>query len=214
MSFLIRLHARKTRHELFLLKERLELAKKAHKLLEEKYRILMKETQHIRRTVIPFQKELTSKLENAYGLLSATILSIGLKNVYKASLATVANDEVEIRWTTIRGVSAPRLDSKIRRRTPLTRGYGIKGTNYFLDRAAEAFEDSIMSIIRVAELENSYRILEREVKKTRIRVSALEKVLIPSLEAEIKNIKSKLEKNEIENHVLVKWVRERVNREL
>lgn len=208
MSFRIRWKTRRTRNELLKLKDQLELAQKAHVLLEEKYKILTQEAQHIHRTLLPFQQELTSKVENAYALLSEAIISLGLRKVYRAALSTQANDEVEIRWTTIRGVSAPRLVSKIRKRTPLERGYGLTSTNHFLDRAAEAFEDTLISLLGVAELENILRILEREVEKTGIRVSALEKVLIPSLKSEIKIIENKLEENERETHIMVKWIKE------
>jgi V/A-type H+-transporting ATPase subunit D len=208
MSPLIRWKTRRTRHELLKLKDQLELAQKAHTLLEEKYKILTQEAQHIRGTLLPFQQKLMSKVEAAYALLSEATISLGLRKVYRAALSTQANDEVEIRWTTIRGVSAPRLVSKIQKRTPLERGYGLASTNHLLDRAAEAFEDTLISLLRVAELENIHRILKREIKKTRIRVSALEKVLIPSVKNEIKIIGNKLEEHERERHTMVKWIKE------
>ncbi len=203
-----RRETRHTRHELIKLKDRLELAKKAHSLLEEKYKVLTQEAQGIDKTLVPFQQALDSKVQKAYSLVSEAVISIGLRNVYKAALSTTPNDDVEVSLTTIRGVSVPLLESKTRIRTPLERGYGLNTTNYSLDKAAEAFEDAMRSLVEVAELKNILRILKEEIDKTAIRVSALEKVLIPSLEDEVKIIHARLAEKERAGHIMVKWIKE------
>ncbi|MFW6117156.1 MAG: V-type ATP synthase subunit D, partial [Thermoproteota archaeon] len=91
---------------------------------------------------------------------------------------------------------------------PVERGYGLSDTNYLLDTAAGAFEEVLGTLIEVAELKNIHRKLEKEVEKTRIRFSALEKILIPNLEEEIKIIENKLEEKEREHHTMIKWVKE------
>ncbi|MFW6117413.1 MAG: hypothetical protein ACOC6G_02385, partial [Thermoproteota archaeon] len=58
---------RRTKHELLKLKDQLELAKKAHTSLEEKYKVLVQEAQHVQNTLLPFQEELRVKVEEAYG---------------------------------------------------------------------------------------------------------------------------------------------------
>lgn len=208
MSTRSRWKNRRTRHELLKLKKQLELAKKAHTSLEEKYKVLFQEAQHIKKTLLPFQKKLKEKMEKAYSLLSEALTSLGVRKVYKAGISSKANDEVELKWTTIRGIPAPQIISKIQKRTPLERGYDLSETNYLLDTAAEAFEDALSSLIEVAELKNIHQKLEREVEKTRIRFSALEKILIPNLEEEINLIENKLEEKEREHHIMVKWVKE------
>ena len=208
MSLLIRWKTRKTRHELLKLREQLELARKALSLLEEKYKLLMQEAQDVRQTVLPFQQKLEERIENAYALLSESVISVGFRKVYRAALSTQPNDQVEMRWTTIRGVAVPRLFPKIEKRNLLQRGHGLTSTNYLIDKTAEAFEDTLDCLVQVAELVNILKILEKEIDKTRIRVSALQKVLIPSLENEIKMIENRLEEAELHRHVLVKWAKE------
>ncbi len=208
MSLRTRWKIRRTRYELLRLKEQLELAQKARMLLEEKYRVLMQEAQHISSTILPFQDELASRVRRAYALLSEAMVSLGFRKVYRAALISNANDEVEVRWTTIRGVSVPRLASRIPKRTLLQRGYVLTDTDYSLDVAARAFEEMMASLLEVAELENILRILEGEIKKTGIRVSALEKVLIPSLKSEIRIIEDRLEEKEREGQIILKWVKE------
>jgi V/A-type H+-transporting ATPase subunit D len=209
LSLLIRFRTRRTRHELLKLREQLELAKKALTLLEEKYKILLEEAHNVRNTILPFQQELADKIEDAYALLSGSVISLGLRNVYKACVSTLPNDDVEMKWTSVRGVAVPRLFSKIQKRTPLKRGYGLTDTNYALDKTADAFEDTVIYLVQVAELANILRILEKEINKTRVRVSALQKVLIPSLEHETRVIENRLEESEMERRVMIRWARER-----
>jgi len=202
------LKTRRTRHELLKLKDQLELAKKAHVLLEEKYKALLQKAQHIRRTLLPFQEKWKFKVEKAYGFLAEAITSLGLLDVYKESLLVEANDDLEIRWTTVQGVPVPRIGSNIRKRTPLERGYEVTNTNYLLDRAARAFEDMLKSLVEVAELDNILRILEGKIEKTGIRVSALEKILIPTLKNQIRIIKRHLDDKERESYVITNWIEE------
>lgn len=209
MSLMFRRKTRRTRHELLLLRDQLKLAQKAHSLLEEKYKVLTQEAQHISGVLLAFKQELDSKAKNAYALLSESIISLGLRNVYKAALSTKANDEVEMRRTIVRGLSVPKLVPKIQRRKPLERAYGLASTNYSLDKAADAFEDVLISLVEVAELDNILRIVKGEVKKTGIRASALEKILIPTLKSEIRKIEDKLEEREREMHTMIKWIKER-----
>jgi len=54
-------------------------------------------------------------------------------------------------------------------------------------------------MVKVAELEQSIRLLAKEIEKTRRRVNALEYVLIPQLQESIKFIKTKLDEMERSN---------------
>ncbi len=209
LSLLIKLRTRRTRHELLKLEDQLNIAEKALNLLQEKYRLLMQEVEDVRKTLLPFQQELADKIAKAYALLSELIISLGFRKVYRAALSTQANDEVDVRWTTIRGVAVPRLESKIQKRNLLQRGYSMTGTDHLVDKSAETFEDMLAYLIQVAELENILRIWEKEIERTRVRVSALQKVLIPSLRHEINVIESSLEERDRHRHVLVKWAKER-----
>jgi H(+)-transporting ATP synthase subunit D len=92
----------------------------------------------------------------------------------------------------------------------MERGYGLHSTDYRLDVTAGMFEEALISLVEVAETENILRILREEIDQTGIRVSALEKILIPSLTKEIKRIENALDEKERESHVMVKWVKERL----
>jgi len=60
-------------------------------------------------------------------------------------------------------------------------------------------------------MRNTLRSLQREVERTRIRVFALEKILLPHLDQEIKIIEIKLEERERERHTVWRMIKQ--NRE-
>jgi V/A-type H+-transporting ATPase subunit D len=208
MSLTINFRTSKTRKDLIKIKNQLELASKAQKLIEDKYKLLMREQKNIQESLQPLKKNLDSKVENAYSQLAEAIITLGLRRVYNAILATTANDDLEYKQIIIRGIPTLRFISNVKKRALFERGYGLTNTNLILDAAAEAFEELIKQIIQVIEVENTVKILKREIDKTRIRASALEKILIPSLKNERKKIENKLEENEKEGQIRVKWIKE------
>jgi len=57
-------------------------------------------------------------------------------------------------------------------------------------------------------MRNTLRSLQREVERTRIRVFALEKILLPHLDQEIKIIEIKLEERERERHTVWRMIKQ------
>ena len=75
-----------------------------------------------------------------------------------------------------------------------------------LDRMARVFED----MLKLAEVEKTMQLLAEEIEKTRRRVNALEYVMIPELEQNIKYITMKLEENENSTKVRLLKVKDMV----
>ena len=65
-------------------------------------------------------------------------------------------------------------------------------------------------MLKLAEVEKSMQLLAEEIEKTRRRVNALEYVMIPELEKNIKFITVKLEENENATKVRLLKVKEMV----
>ena len=75
-----------------------------------------------------------------------------------------------------------------------------------LDKLAKVFED----MLELAQVEKTMQLLAEEIEKTRRRVNALEYVMIPELESNIKYISMKLEENENSTKVRLLKVKEMV----
>ena len=63
-----------------------------------------------------------------------------------------------------------------------------------------------------AEIKISIMRLAREVKKTIRKVNALEKIAIPDLEETVRHIANRLEEAERENLILMKTIKERLEK--
>ena len=62
--------------------------------------------------------------------------------------------------------------------------------------AVKSLADVLPDMIRLAEVEKSCQLMSAEIEKTRRRVNALEHVIIPEAQANIKYITMKLDENE------------------
>jgi V/A-type H+-transporting ATPase subunit D len=77
-----------------------------------------------------------------------------------------------------------------------TMAYGYQFTNSELDRAVALQADAVPLLLALAEAEQSCMLMAREIEKTRRRVNALEYVMIPRLQTDIRYIAMKLDENE------------------
>jgi len=66
------------------------------------------------------------------------------------------------------------------------------------------------SIVKLAQIEASIRLMAEEIQRTRRRVNALEYVMIPNLEETIRFITSKLDENERANTTRLLKIKEMI----
>jgi len=208
MSNIFGARTRPTRHELLKQQKRLDLARRAHKLLEEKYRILNMERGKTREILHPFEEKMERDIKEAYKLLMEALRHSTLRKMLLAEALNEANDEFSVNWVTIHGLMAPKFQSGVKRRNATERGYGLSTTDPWIDDVAYAFEEALELMVSVAETRNLLRILTEEAEKTHIRVVALEKFLIPQLEKEVRRIELVLQERELEHFVTQKWIKE------
>ena len=206
--------SRTTRHELLKLQKMLSLAKRAHKLLEEKYRILNIEKDKTRGILHPFEEKMEREFQEAYRLFLEALRFSSLRKLMLAEALNEANDDLTVSWFTIYSLTTPKLQSGIMKRNVSERGYGLSTTDPWIDTAALAFEKALDLAVSVAETANLLRLLSEEAEKTNIRVMALEKFLIPQLEKEVRRIELILQERELEQLITQKWMRESIHRNL
>lgn len=74
--------------------------------------------------------------------------------------------------------------------------YGFAFTSADLDDAVLSLSEVLPDMLKLAEIEKSCQLMAAEIEKTRRRVNALEHVMIPDLQTNIKYITMKLDENE------------------
>jgi len=86
--------------------------------------------------------------------------------------------------------------------------YGYAFTSSDLDDAVKKLADLLPDMLKLAQSEKSCQLLASEIEKTRRRVNALEHVLIPRMETDIKYITMKLDENERSSQVRLMKVKD------
>ena len=196
-----------TRMELLKLRKRVKLADKGHRLLKEKRDALISEFMVVIKEYKDARKKVEENLRVAfYNLLMAEVL-LGSRDLEQISEITLRDINLDFVTKNIMGVSIPimKVNNLIRR--VHERGYGFLSTNAKLDDAAKNFEESIVLIVKLAEIEESVRRIAAEVEKTKRRVNALEYIVIPRLKATIKHIEMRMEEIERESFLRLKKIK-------
>jgi len=196
-----------TRMELLKLRKRVKLADKGHKLLKEKRDALISEFMVVIKEYKNARKSVEENLKGAFhNLLMAEVL-LGSRDLEQISGITLRDIGLDFMTKNIMGVSVPimKVDNLVRRVNE--RGYGFLSTNAKLDDAAKSFEESILLIVKLAEVEESVRRIAEEVEKTKRRVNALEYIVIPRLKATIKHIEMRMEEIERESFLRLKKIK-------
>jgi len=119
--------------------------------------------------------------------------------------------ELEMGYQNIMSVNVPKYRFKTQNSDPSeVYPYGFAQTSGELDDALDALGRVFQDMLELAEVEKTMQLLAEEIEKTRRRVNALEYVMIPELEGNIKYITMKLEENENATKVRLLKVKEMV----
>lgn len=196
-----------TRGELLKLKKRIDLAKRGHELLKEKQDALVTEFFDILDRLDEVREETQEKLEKAFKKLIESKTIMGTLELRKAAEASMRELEVDVSARNIMGVRVPIIEPEDVERKIIDRGYSLHQTSAKLDEAAREFETALQSILELAEVEKTVKLLAEEIEKTKRRVNSLEHVLIPRLEESKKYIEMRLEELERENFFRLKRVK-------
>ncbi|MDI6871016.1 MAG: V-type ATP synthase subunit D [Bacillota bacterium] len=204
------LHA--TRTELLARKNQITLAEQGRDLLKEKRDALVIEFMAIMDRVLEGSRQLQIAAENARQALALANAVDGTVTIRSAAMAARSRLEIEMSGTYVMGVPCPTIERRSVHRTALTRGYSITGVSSRVDEAAEAFEDELEVIIRLAGIETKLRRLGTEIQKTRRRVNALENVILPDLRQQVDYIEMVLEERAREDLFRLKKVKKALTR--
>ena len=200
-----------TRMVLNQLKGRLKTARRGHKLLKDKRDELMRQFMDVVRR----NKELRTKVEkgltDAFASQQVASSIMSPEMLEQALLYPRQSVELDMTYKNIMSVNVPRYKFQTKNNDPSEiYPYGFAQTSGELDDALEKLEKVFQDMLELAEVEKTMQLLAEEIEKTRRRVNALEYVMIPELEGNIKYISMKLEENENATKVRLLKVKEMV----
>ncbi len=186
-----------TRMELTRLKRKLATTTRGHKLLKDKRDELMRQFLDLVRE----NKSLREKVEagiaaaNKNFVLARAGMADEVLNV--AMMAPMQEVYLETSHRNVMSVDIPVFEYKTRTSDANNiYSYGYAFTSSDLDDAVKSLADILPDMLRLAECEKSCQLMAAEIEKTRRRVNALEHVMIPETQENIKYITMKLDESE------------------
>jgi len=186
-----------TRMELLHLKKRLNIAKRGHKLLKQKQDELLRILQKTISMLSSMRKEVEEQLAEA---LKQFFLARAYqdKNIFEGSFLMLNTDiELSMDVEKVMNVPLPKYQKSLKGEIV---SYGFAMTSPVLDVALKGLMEVFDRLIEMAELEKRIILLAAEMDKTRRRVNALEYILIPEIESNVREINMKLEEREREKN--------------
>ena len=186
-----------TRMVLNQLKGRLKTARRGHKLLKDKRDELMRQFMD----VVKLNKQLRTRVEEgltaAFASLQVASSIMSPEMLEQSLLYPRQSVELGMSFKNIMSVNVPVYSFKTENTDPgEIYPYGFAQTSGELDDALEQLSKVFEDMLQLAQVEKTMQLLAEEIEKTRRRVNALEYVMIPELEGNIKYIAMKLEENE------------------
>jgi V/A-type H+-transporting ATPase subunit D len=191
-----RLAINPTRMELLRLRRRLTVARRGHKLLKDKLDGLMKEFMQV---AVEYKRMRNAVDEEMPGVLKLFVLAEATSSraITEDALENARSEMTVTRSSRrIMSVVVPKLDVVF---GETLGGYSMVQTSPELDAAIAGLRGFMPKLLRLAELEQTVRLLSSEIEKTRRRVNALEHTFIPRMQETVKYITSKLDEAERSN---------------
>ncbi len=192
----MKLRVNPTRMELLKLRKRLVVAVRGHKLLKDKLDGLMTEFLILIKEYKAARIQLDEELSSVMRLFVLASITSSSQPILPALEQSKGQQEIDIKQRRLVTVLVPQFEvSTIQGGTT----YSYLDTPGELDIAVNELKEYFPKILKLAELEQSLRLMAKEIEKTRRRVNALEYILIPQIKETIKFIKSKLDEMERSN---------------
>jgi len=197
-----------TKANLMKCEEILKFSQKGFELLDKKRNILIQEMMTLVKRAEVIQGKINIEFIGAYKSLEIANIMMGRNSVKEFSLAVEEENEYKILLTSVMGVEIPKI--KYNKKDPVA-SYSFFRTNSSFDNAVLKFNELKYMIYELSEVETSVYKLAMEIKKTKKRANALEKIRIPMYIDLIKEIKETLEEKEREDFFRLKVLKDRKN---
>lgn len=196
-----------TRMELTRLKKKLATAKRGHKLLKDKRDELMRRFLELVRENRALRERVEQGIKSANINFALAKAVMGEQAVNAALMSPRQSVELEVSKKNIMSVEIPQMDCKYANSADIY-SYGFASTSSDLDYAVKSLSDILPELLKLAECEKACQLMASEIEKTRRRVNALEHVMIPDMQENIKYITMKLDENERSTQVRLMKVKD------
>lgn len=200
--------------ELTRLKKKLVTAVRGHKLLKDKRDELMRQFLDKVRENKALREEVETALISANQNFMLARAGMPDEMLNTALLAPKQELTISAGTQNVMSVEVPDFDFKTR--TPDQNdmySYGFAFTTGDLDDAILSLSEVFPKMLKLAEVEKSCQLMAAEIEKTRRRVNALEHVMIPELQTNIKYITMKLDENERSTQIRLMKVKDMMLKE-
>lgn len=198
-----------TRMELTRIKKKLVTAIRGHKLLKDKRDELMRQFLDLARENMELRLKVEEGIKKAnknFVIARAAMTSEEMKTALMMPKQEVTLD---ISAKNVMSVDIPVFKTKTRTQNPHDiYCYGFAFTSGDLDDAVWSLQSVFDDMLRLAEVEKACQLMSAEIEKTRRRVNALEHVIIPEAQENIKYITMKLDENERSSQVRLMKVKD------
>ena len=200
-----------TRMELSRIKDKLAVARKGHKLLKDKRDELMRQFLIMVRENMELRKHVEEGIRQANINFIVANAGMDAETLNPAVMAAKQKVTLGVSTKNVMSVNIPVFDvrTKTASETDIY-SYGYAFTSSDLDGAIKSLADIRDDMILLAEKEKACKLMAAEIEKTRRRVNALEHVIIPEAQKNIKYISMKLEETARENTIRLIKVKDMV----
>ncbi|MCD8195760.1 MAG: V-type ATP synthase subunit D [Lachnospiraceae bacterium] len=200
-----------TRMELTKQKKKLATAARGHKLLKDKRDELMRQFLDLARENMALRRKVEADICAANQNFVIARADMSEERLHTALMAPKQEVYLDASRKNVMSVEIPVFAYKIRIADENDiYSYGFAFTSGDLDDAVKSLADILPDMLRLAEIEKACQLIAAEIEKTRRRVNALEHVIIPGAQANIKYISMKLDENERGAQIRLMKVKDRM----
>ena len=191
-----------TKGNLVAAKRSRALAKTGYELMDRKRNILIRELMAHMEDAQELQSQIDTVFTQAYAALQAANIRLGVCD--RIAETVTVDDSLSIQYRSVMGVELPHIPG----RSPAPRPeYGLSETSSLLDDCYLKFYKVKELTRRLAEVETSIYRLAQSIKKAQKRANALQNIVIPGLDENIRFITDALEEKEREEFVRLKVIK-------
>ena len=186
-----------TRMELTRLKGKLRTAQRGHKLLKDKRDELMKQFLDTVRELRALRAQVEEDLMRVHSSFTVASALMSAQAMEQALMYPKQSVELSMTFQNIMSVNVPVYHYQTRTDdTGDIFPYGFAATSGELDGAVAALGEVFQNMLKLAQTEKAAQLMAEEIEKTRRRVNALEYVMIPETQENIRYITMKLDEND------------------